>query len=36
MLEGNGKKNAQNDETIINTIYMKPDFSVIEKFIIVM
>ena len=36
MSEGNGKKNAQNDETIINAIYMKPDFSVIEKFIIVM
>ena len=36
MSEGNGKKNAQNDKTIINKIYMKPDFSVIEKFIIVM
>ena len=36
MSEGNGKKNAQNDKTIINNIYMKPDFSVIEKFIIVM
>ena len=36
MSEGNGKKNAQNDKAIINTIYMKPDFSVIEKFIIVM
>ena len=32
MSEGNGKKNAQNDKEI----YMKADFSVIEKFIIVM
>ena len=32
MSEGYGKKNAQNDKKI----YMKPDFSVIEKFIIVM
>ena len=24
--EGNGRKNAQNDKMIFNTIYMKPDF----------
>ena len=29
--EGNGRKNAQNDKTIINTIYMKPDFPKITK-----
>ena len=29
--EGNGRKNAQNDKTIINTIYMKPDFPTIKK-----
>ena len=25
------KKNAQNDKTIINTIYMTPDFPIIKK-----
>ena len=29
--EGNGRSNAQNDKTIINTIYMKPDFPIIKK-----
>ena len=29
--EGNVRKNAQNDKTIINTIYMKPDFPTIKK-----
>ena len=29
--EGNVRKNAQNDKTIINTIYMKPDFLIIKK-----
>ena len=30
-LERNGSKDAQNDKTIINTIYEKPDFPIIEK-----
>ena len=29
--EGNGRKNTQNDKTITNTIYMKPDFPIIEN-----
>ena len=29
--EGNGRKNAQNDKMIINTIYTKPDFAIIKK-----
>ena len=29
--EGNGRKNAQNDKMIINTIYTKPDFPIIKK-----
>ena len=29
--QGNGRKNAQNDKTIINTIYMKLDFPIVEK-----
>ena len=29
--EGNGRKNAQNDKTIITIIYMKPDFPIIKK-----
>ena len=29
--EGNGRKNAQNDKMIFNTIYMKPDFPIIKK-----
>ena len=29
--EGNGRIHAQNDKTIINTIYMKPDFPIIKK-----
>ena len=32
--EGNDRKNAQNDRTIINTIYMKPDFPIRKSFII--
>ena len=30
-LERNGRKDAQNDKTIINTIDEKPDFPIIEK-----
>ena len=30
-LEGNSRNNARNYETIINTIYMKPDFPIIKK-----
>ena len=29
--QGNGRKYAQNDKTIVNTIYMKPDFPIIKK-----
>ena len=29
--EGNAMQNAQNDETIISTIYMKTDFPIIKK-----
>ena len=29
--EGNGRNHVQNDKTIINTIYMKPDFPIIKK-----
>ena len=29
--EGNVRKNAQNHKVIINTIYTKPDFPIIEK-----
>ena len=28
---GNGRQNAQNYKTIINTIYMKPDFPITKK-----
>ena len=31
--EGCGMKNAQNDQTIINTIYMQPNFSIIKKIV---
>ena len=31
MSEGNGRKNEQKDKTIMNTIYMKPDFRIIKK-----
>ena len=31
--EGNGRKNAHNYKTIINTIYMKPDFPEIKKIV---
>ena len=31
--ERNGRNNAENDETIINTIYMKPGFPIIEKIV---
>ena len=30
-LEENGRKNAQNDKSLINTIYMKPDFPSTKK-----
>ena len=33
MSKGNGRKTAQNDKTIINTIYMKPDFPMIKKIV---
>ena len=29
--EGTGRKNTQNNKTVINTIYMKPDFPIIKK-----
>ena len=29
--EGNVRKNTQNDKTIINTIYLKPDIPLIKK-----
>ena len=31
--EGNGRKNAQNYKTIINTIYTKLDFPIIKKIV---
>ena len=31
MSQGNGRKTPQNDEIIINTIYIKPDFPIIKK-----
>ena len=33
MAEENGRKNAQNDETIMSTIYMEPDFPIIKKIV---
>ena len=33
MSEGNSRKNVQNDEIIINTIYIKPDFTIIKKIV---
>ena len=32
--EENGRENAQNDKTIINTIHMKLDFPIIKKIVI--
>ena len=29
-VQGNGRETAQNDKAIINTIYMKPDFPIIQ------
>ena len=29
--QGNGRKTPQNDKTINNTIYIKPDFPTIKK-----
>ena len=31
--EGNAGKNAQNDKTIINNVYMKPDIPIIKKIV---
>ena len=33
MSEGIDRKNAQNDKTIINAIYMKPGFPIIKKIV---
>ena len=33
MSEGNGRKNAQNGKTIINTIYMKQNLPIIKKIV---
>ena len=30
MSEGNVRKNAQNEKIVINTIYMEPDFPIIN------
>ena len=33
MSERNGTKNGENDKTIIDNIYMKPDLPIIKKII---